>query len=141
MMENIWSLGFYTPYESLFDNSIFGFSLSYESVPLTSDTWHSAILMWQIDYYALNGDSALLFDINLGYQLAWNYFGLGIYGGGGIGWEVNGYIPNPFSGTSFAWKWAVGTRIILNVLSLRAELSYLNKSGYMIGMYIGFPIY
>ena len=138
---NFLSLGFYTPYESLFNNSQFGFSHSYEeNLSYMSDTWHSAILMWQIDYYALNGDSALLFDINLGYQLAWNYFALGIYGGGGIGWEANGYIPLPFSNTSFAWKWTVGARLILYIISLRAELSYLNKSGYMIGMYIGFPI-
>ena len=137
----IWSLGFHTPCDKLFDTSTLGLSLSCESVPVTGNTWHSAIFMWQADYYALNGNSALLFDINLGYQLSWNYFGLGIYGGGGIGWSTSGYIPLTFSDTSFAWKWTVGTRIMLNKVSLRAELSYLNKSDYMIGVYVGLPIF
>ena len=139
-LSHIWSVGFHTPRENPFTTSTIGFSFGCESVPVTADTWHSMIFMWQIDYYALDGNSALLFDINLGYNLGWNYFELGLYGGGGIGCAMeDSYFPLG-SGASLAWKWTAGVRLMLQKISFRGELSYLNKNDYMIGMYIGLPI-
>ncbi|WP_294429669.1 hypothetical protein [uncultured Treponema sp.] len=136
----IWSVGVQTPREKLFADSTIGLALSCESVPITADVWHSGIFMWQIDYYALSGNSALLFDINIGEQFGWNYFDLGVYGGGGIGCLMeDSYFPLG-SGASFTWKWDVGIRAILQKISLRGELSYLNKDDYMIGMYVGLPV-
>ena len=139
-LSHIWSIGFHTPRENPFTTSTMGFSVGCESVPVTADTWHSMIFMWQVDYYALDGNSALLFDINLGYNLGWNYFELGLYGGGGIGCAMeDSYFPIG-SGASLAWKWTAGIRLMLQKISFRGELSYLNKSDYMIGMYVGLPL-
>ena len=139
-LSHIWSVGFHTPRENPFTTSTMGISFGCESVPVTADTWHSMIFMWQIDYYALDGNSALLFDINLGYNLGWNYFELGLYGGGGIGCAMeDSYFPLG-SGASLAWKWTAGVRLMLQKISFRGELSYLNKSDYMIGMYVGLPV-
>ena len=139
-LSHILSIGFHTPRENPFTTSTIGFSFGYESVPVTADTWHSIIFMWQVDYYALDGNSALLFDINLGYNLGWNYFELGLYGGGGIGCAMeDSYFPIG-SSTSLAWKWTAGARVMLQKISLRGELSYLNKSDYIIGMYVGLPL-
>lgn len=66
--------------------------------------------------------------------------GIGIYGGGGIGWATDKTLPFAFENTSFAWKWMGGARVMLDKISLRGEISYMNKSDYMLGMYIGIPI-
>lgn len=113
--------------------------------------------MWQIDYFAyenkifisddgigtgfiVNSEPAhaLLFDINLGYQLGYNYYELGIYGGVGIGYSMSeSYLPLLGENASFAWEWKAGTRLMLNELSLRGELTYMNKTSYMAGFYLG----
>lgn len=136
---HIWSVGFHTPLKNMIDTSAMGFSIACESVPFTADTWHSMIGIGQIDYYKLDGGSALLFDYTLGYQLG-SYIGIGVYGGGGIGWATDKTMPFAFENTSFAWKWTGGVRVMLDKISLRGEISYMNKSDYMLGMYIGIPI-
>lgn len=136
----IISAGFHTPLENPFKSSIMGFSVASEGVPVTADTWHSLLYIIQLDYYKLDERSALLFDVDLGYQLGFNYFELGIYGGGGIGWSDDGLLPFTFQNPGFEWKWTVGTRLMLKKISLRGEISYLNKTGYMLGMYVGIPI-
>lgn len=140
-MHIIYSLGYHTPCESPFSSSAMGFSLSVESVPVTADTFRSGIFMLQMDYYALSGSSALLFDLNVGYQITPNYYGAGIYVGGGIGWTTDNYIPLSFSNPNFAWKLQTGVRVMLRRISLRAEFSYFNKSDCMMGLYIGLPIF
>lgn len=142
----IFSFGFHTPKDSPFSSSNFqfadsnvnmGLSFTCESVPVTEDTWHSMIFMWQIDYFAFEKNSAMLLGINLGYQLG-AYYGLGVYGGGGIGL---GFVDLAEE-DNFAWKWTVGSRLMLYKVSLRGELSYININkfdDYMIGMYIGIP--
>ena len=160
------SIGFHTAKPVSFlgniepsENLNFGLSFSCESVPIDYDVWHSLIFMWQIDYFAFDNENydsssddkeeiftnaeaahALLFDINLGYNLGFNYFLLGIYGGGGIGVaSEESYFPLLGKNPSFAWEWRVGSRLMLNIISLRAELTYMNKTGYMAGFYIGLP--
>ena len=136
----ILSAGFHTPLDNLFNASTMGFSISCEGVPVTADIWHSMIIIWQLDYYKLDSDSALLFDVNLGYQLGFDYWVLGIYGGGGIGWSADGAIPLTFKNAGFEWKWTAGIRLLLKKISLRTEISYLKEEGYMLGMHIGIPI-
>ena len=58
---------------------------------------------------------------------------------GGIGWTTeDSYLP--IGSPSLAWKWTAGSRTMLQKISFRGELSYLNKSDYMIGMYVGLPV-
>jgi len=151
----LWSIGFHTTQPFLEDFNIetsknlnFGLSFSCESIPIGVDYWHSMIFMWQIDYFAFENKNdfyvnsepahALLFDINLGYQLGYNYYELGIYGGGGIGYSLKeSYFPLLGKNASFAWEWKAGTRLMLNSFSLRGEFTYMNKTGYMAGFYVG----
>ena len=162
----IWSLGFHTAKAKPLLDIVnaepselldFGLSFSCEAIPIDYDIWHSGIFMWQIDYFAFDNENydpdsgntsgltenskaahALLFDINLGYQLGYNYFNFGIYAGGGIGAaSEESYIPLMGKNYSFAWEWRAGARLMLNVVSFRAELTYMNKTGYMTGFYAG----
>lgn len=160
----IWSLGFHTakPLLDIVKTESsellnFGLSFSCEAIPIDYDIWHSGIFMWQIDYFAFDNENydsnsdyesglfanskaahALLFDINLGYQLGYNYYNFGIYAGGGIGAaSEESFIPLMGKNYSFAWEWRVGSRLMLNVISLRTELTYMNKTGYMVGFYAG----
>lgn len=162
----IWSLGFHTAKaKPLFDivNAEpsellnFGLSFSCEAIPIDYNIWHSGIFIWQIDYFTFDNENydsnsdyenglfankkaahAVLFDMNLGYQLGYNYYNFGVYAGGGIGAaSEESYIPLMGKNYSFAWEWRVGSRLMLNIISLRAELTYMNKTGYMTGFYAG----
>lgn len=146
----LWSIGFHIAKPASLFNQMntenpgklnFGLSFSCEAIPIDVNIWHSAIFTWQIDYFAFaNGEAAnaLLFDINLGYQFGLNYYEFGIYVGGGIGAAIDGsYIPLIGDNLSFAWEWRVGSRLMLNVAALRVELTYMNKTGYAAGFYVG----
>lgn len=160
----VWSIGIHTASSFLETFNIepsknlnVGVSLSCESIPIDVDVCRSMIFMWQIDYFAFEVEEdisddekrsdfvvstkpahALLFDINLGYQLGYNYYEFGIYGGGGIGYSMKeSYFPLIGEDASFAWEWKVGSRLMLDDFSLRGEVTYMNKTGYMVGFYLG----
>ena len=128
-------VGFHIPLESPFQSKNMGFSIGYESVPQTADTYHNLIFMDQIDFYIFDGHGALLVDLNLGYEFGPNFYKLGIYGGGGIGFSVKD------SSYSFAYQWNAGVRTMIKRISFRGEISYLNKLGYMLGTYISFRMF
>ena len=115
---------------SSFWDTVGGVSLSFED-----GNAPSIIGLFQLDYYNLDKKS-LIFDVGIGKQLG-RFFALYAGAGIGAGTTAESMFDIGLDNISFMWKAFAGARLTLWRLSLRADVSYVRDSGFIVGAYAG----
>ncbi len=137
--EKVISVGVSKPLADFMSGNYIGNSfwdtVSGVSISLEDGNAYSIVGLFQLDYYNLDTKSLIL-DFGLGKQLG---SVLALYGGAGIGFgtRTERIADMDFDDLHLAWKAFVGARLTFGRIALRADVSYVKDTGFIVGAYAG----